>query len=232
VERLQKAKEELEDILRQLREEEQLMLLDALERRLVKMLQEQTKLFKETISLNIRLKETEAHARADADKARQLGDGEAGLAAESEKVLDILREEGTTVVIPDVVEDMRKDLDGLAVRLRALDAGPYTQQIQQDVMETLKELIQVIQEEMRKSQGGQGGEGEPQEGDQEDSLLPTSAELKMLKSLQVRVNNRTNEFERLKVKDDGERARIVEKQDGVGELTRTMADRINRQGEE
>jgi hypothetical protein len=99
-------------------------------------------------------------------------------------------------------------------------------------METLKELIQVIQEEMRKSQGGQGGGGEPQEGDQEDSLLPTSAELKMLKSLQVRVNNRTNEFERLKVKEDGERARIVEKQDGVGELTRTMADRINRQGEE
>jgi len=51
----------------------------------------------------------------------------------------------------------------------------------------------------------------------------------MLKSLQVRVNKRTATFDRMVKKEDDERARIAEKQDGVGTLTRTMADKLNRQ---
>jgi len=200
IERLEKAKKELEDILRQLREEEQLMLLEALERRFDRMLQQQTKIFKETLSLNLR-----------------------------EKVLDILHEEGSTIVIPDVIRDMKRDLEGLAVRLKKLDAGDYTQAVQQDVIETLTQLLEVIKEELERKQGGQGGNGDGQEGDQDENLLPTSAELKMLKSLQERVNKRTTTFDRMVKKDDDERNVIAEKQEGVGTLTRTMADKLNRQ---
>jgi len=232
IERLEKAREELEEILRQLREEEQLMLLEALERRFQRMLQQQTRIFKETLSLHLRLRDAPTPPRAVVDKAQQLANGETELSGEAEKVLDILREEGTTVVIPDVVEDMKRDLDGLAVRLRKLDAGEYTQQVQQDVMETLRELLEVIKEELDRRQGGQGGGGDGQEGDQDENLLPTSAELKMLKSLQVRVNKRTSTFDRMKEKDENERNRLAEKQEGVGSLTRTMADRLNRQEEE
>jgi len=229
IERLEKAKKELEDILRQLREEEQLMLLEALQRRFDRMLQQQTRIFKETLSLNLRIKDSPTPPRAAIDKAQQLGDGEAELSAESEKVLDILREEGSTVVIPDVMVDMKRDLDGLAARLRKLDAGDYTQAVQQDIMETLRELIDVIKEELNKKQGNGDGGGDGSEGDQDENLLPTSAELKMLKSLQVRVNKRTATFDRMVKKEDDERARIAEKQDGVGTLTRTMADKLNRQ---
>ena len=208
------------------------MLLEALERRFQRMLQQQTRIFKETLSLHLRLRDAPTPPRAVVDKAQQLANGETKLSAEAEKVLDILREEGTTVVIPDVVEDMKRDLDGLAVRLRKLDAGEYTQQVQQDVMETLRELLEVIKEELDRRQGGQGGGGDGQEGDQDENLLPTSAELKMLKSLQVRVNKRTSTFDRMKEKDENERNRLAEKQEGVGSLTRTMADRLNRQEEE
>jgi ribosomal protein L29 len=228
LERLEKAREELEEILRQMREEEQLMLLEALERRFDRMLQQQTRIFKETLSLHLRLKDSPTPPRAVVDKAQQLGDGEAELSVEAEKVLEILREEGTTIVIPDVIEDMKRDLSGLATRLRKLDAGDYTQAVQQDVMETLRELLEVIKEELNKRQGGEGG-GEGQEGENEDNLLPTSAELKMLKSLQVRVNKRTSTFDRMIRKEEDERLRIAEKQDSVGTLTRTMADRLNRQ---
>ena len=235
LERLEKAREELEEALRQLREEEQLMLLEALERRLVRMLQKQTKIHKETLSLNIRMREAEKAGRkpprAVVDKGHQLGDGQAELSVAAEKMLDILREEGTTVVIPDVMEDMKKDLDTLAKRLRKLDAGEFTQQIQSDVMETLRELIEVIKEELERRQGG-GRPGEPQEGDPEENLLPTSAELKMLKSLQVRVNKRTNTFDRMREKEEQDRLRIAEKQEAVGTLTRTMADRLNREEDE
>ncbi len=231
VERLEKAQEELEEALRQLREEEQLMLLDAIERRLTRMLQKQTALFKETISLDLRLRDSKQPTRADTDKSRQIAEGEGDLATEAEKLLELLREEGTTIVIPDVVDDMRKDLDMLAARLLKLDAGAYVQQVQQDVIATLKELIEVIQEERDKKQGGQQGNGDGQEGDSEDNLLPTSAELKMLKSLQVRVNRRTSDYERLREKDEGERGRLAEKQGSVGALTRTMADKLNREEE-
>jgi hypothetical protein len=232
IERLEKAKEDLEEALRQLREEEQLMLLDALERRFDRMLQQQTRIFKETLSLNLRLKDSPTPPRAVADKAQQLGDGEAELSAEADKVLEILREEGTTVVIPDVVVDMKRDLDGLAARLRRLDAGDYTQAVQQEVMETLRQLIEVIKEELERKQGEQGqGGNDSQEGDSDDDLLPTSAELKMLKSLQERVNKRTATFDRMVKKEDDERSRISEKQDGVGTLTRTMADKLNKQDE-
>ena len=236
LERLEKAREELEEALRQLREEEQLMLLEALERRLVRMLQQQTKIHKETLSLNIRMREAEKAGkkppRAVVDKGHQLGDGQSELSVAAEKILDILREEGTTVVIPDVMEDMRKDLDTLAKRLRKLEAGEYTQQIQQDVMETLRELIEVIKEELNSRQGGgqQGGDGS--ESDPDQGLLPTSAELKMLKSLQVRVNKRTNTFDRMRKKEEPDRLRIAEKQEAVGTLTRTMADRLNREEDE
>jgi hypothetical protein len=229
IERLEKAKEELEEILRQLREEEQLMLLEALERRLDRMLQQQTKIRNETLSLNLRMKDTPTPPRAVVDKAQQLGDGEAELSGEAEKILDILREEGTTVVIPDVIRDMKRDLDGLAARLRKLDAGDYTQAVQQDIIETLRELIEVIKEELERKQGGGEGNGDGSEGDQEENLLPNSAELKMLKSLQERVNKRTSTFDRMVKKEEDERGRLAEKQEGVGTLTRTMADKLNRQ---
>ena len=124
---------------------------------------------------------------------------------------------------------MKKDLDMLAGRLVAMKAGTYTQQVQQDVMETLRELIEVIKEELEKRQGGEQGNGDDMEGDQDDNLLPTSAELKMLKSLQVRVNKRTTQYDRLLEKEEPERARLAEKQESVGTLTRTMADRLNRE---
>jgi archaellum component FlaC len=123
---------------------------------------------------------------------------------------------------------MKRDLDGLAARLRNLDAGDYTQQVQQDVIETLRELLEVIKEELNRRQGEQQG-GDAGEGENEDNLLPTSAELKMLKSLQVRVNKRTSTFDRMVKKEEEERLRIAEKQDNVGALTRSMADALNRQ---
>jgi hypothetical protein len=237
VDRLKQAQEQLEEALRQLREEEQLMLLDAIERRLNKMLRDQMTIRTNTIALNLRVKDAakanRKPARADIDRARQLGDGESGIAAEAEKLLDMMREEGSTVVIPDVIADMQKDLDLLAVRLKKMLAGTYSQEIQTDIIQTLKELIEVIKEEReRKQGGGGGGGGGEQEGEQDEPLLPNSAELKMLRSLQSRVNRRTTRFEKLRTKEDDERTRLSGKQNGVADLTRTMADKLNRAEDE
>ena len=54
----------------------------------------------------------------------------------------------------------------------------------------------------------------------------------MLRSLQNRVNRRTKRFERLRDKDTDERGRLSGKQNGVADLTRTMADKLNREEDE
>ncbi|MGQ0614003.1 MAG: hypothetical protein ACT4PV_09730 [Planctomycetaceae bacterium] len=239
VERLQKAKKDLEDALRQLREEMQLMLLEAMERRFAAMLQKQRQITKDTIALNLRLRQSPEPSRADRDSAARLSALEGELASEAEKALEILKEEGSTVVIPEIVLDLKADLDNLAAMLAKLATDEYTQQIQRDVEITLEQLLRVIQEEVkRRDQKGQGGEGDPMEGDQEENLLPTSAELKMLKEMQVQVNRRTEFFERKlqagtqEVAElDEERTRVAKKQGAVGDLTRSMADKINRQNE-
>jgi len=239
VERLQQAKKQLEEALRQLREEMQLMLLEAMERRFQAMLQKQRRLSKETIALELRVRGG-APSRADRDDAARIAGGEAELAAESEKALEILREEGTTVVIPDVVEDLKHDLDALAALVGKLQTDAYTQQMQRDVETTLEQLVRVIQEEMKRRSGGGGEEGgDSSEGDFEESLLPTSAELKMLREMQGQVNRRTELFEKksragtqAKEALEEERGRIARKQHAVGELTRTMADKLNRQEDE
>ncbi len=240
LDRLEKARQELEEVLRQLREEEQLMLLDALEKRFRKMLRVQRGITKGTTALNLRVRDKDRAkvSRADRGKAKELSEGETGLAVDAEKVGDILREEGTSVVIPDVVDDLRQDLDSLALRITRLDVGEYTRRVQRDIEATLAELIQVIQEEREKRQGQGGGQGDGQEGEGEDRLLPSSAELKMLKALQVRINRRTSLFDRMaragRTKEadlDTERGRLVKKQDTVSGLTRNMADRLNREDE-
>ncbi len=238
LDRLKKAQEELEEALRQLKEEQQLMLLDALERRLGRMLAKQIRITKDTIALNLRLKSAKKPARADVDKSKQLAEGERELEGEAHKMLEILREEGTTVVIPEVVNDLKEDFQTLDERLMKLQTAEYTQQIQRDIEETLRQLIKVIQEERERRQGGGGGGQDSGEGDPDENLLPTSAELKMLREMQVRVSRRTVLYEKMKQHDETlatkrskERDRIAKKQKSVGSLTRTMADKLNREEE-
>ena len=60
----------------------------------------------------------------------------------------------------------------------------------------------------------------------------------MLREMQLRVNRRTGLYEKMKQHDETlaekrskERDRIAKKQKSVGSLTRTMADKLNREEE-
>ena len=79
-------------------------------------------------------------------------------------------------------------MESIANRLAALRVGPVTQTIEQETVETLEQLLEALkrmQQENEQQAGMAGGSGENQQ------LLPPSAELKLLRSSQLRVNTRT-----------------------------------------
>jgi hypothetical protein len=85
----------------------------------------------------------------------------------------------------------------VARRLRKTDVALVTQTIENDIIDTLKEMIEALkkaqQAQKQKQQQGQpqqGGGGKPQD----DKLIDRIAELKMIRSMQIRVNNRTTTY--------------------------------------
>ena len=95
---------------------------------------------------------------------------------------------GTTIAFPRVVEQLSEDMTASAERLAAAQVGAVTQVIQQEIVGTLEQLLEAVkrmqQENEQGKQGGSSQSGEP-------PLLPESAELKLLRASQQRVNTRT-----------------------------------------
>ncbi|MEX0717085.1 MAG: hypothetical protein WD066_10870 [Planctomycetaceae bacterium] len=192
--KLQKAKEKLEEILRQLREEEREQLLAALEQRFQRMLVLQKEVNRDTLVLNS-IYSKDQQVDAIAGRSRELSQKEQLIAEEALKALTLLKEDGTSVSFPLSVEQLREDMLTVARRLDQAQVGDLTQAIEKDIVEALEELIEALQKEMQKSdeekeqqqQQQQQQQGEPQD----PALVDAIAELKMLRSLQQRINRRT-----------------------------------------
>ena len=102
----------------------------------------------------------------------------------------LLREDGTSVSILVAVEDIEFDMAKIAERLQQTKADSLTRSMESDVVEALKELVETTQKEMAEMKQQQQ---QPQQGSQQEKpdLVNLMQEIKMLRSLQVRVNRRT-----------------------------------------
>lgn len=198
--KLQQAKEKLEEILRQLREEERALFLADLEARFQKMLGLQLVVYNGTVGLSKTPKEQweSRHRSRSIELARQ----EDEIALEAAKALTLLKEDGSSVAFPEAVQQLRQDMLTIARRLERSEVAELTQTIEKDVIEALEELITALQKEMEKQ--NEKKQQQPQEGEPQDPpLVDVLAELKMLRSLQLRINGRTR---RLGTLIDGEQA--------------------------
>lgn len=188
IKKLIEAKERIEELLRQLREEEREMLLRALEARFQKMLQLQQVVLDTTEELNPL--PNEKWQDREFARCRDAAATEREIAIEADKALEVLRADGSSVAFPEAVEQIRTDVADVAARLGREDAGKLTVAIEKEIIDALEEMILALQKEMeklREKKGQQGQSGQP--GD--PSLVDQLAELKMLKTLQLRVNRRT-----------------------------------------
>ena len=122
---LRQAKAELEEILRQLREEEMERMLAMLETRLNKMLEMQMRVYDDTRRLDRVPAETRT-AEFDIE-AGKLSFSERKILVEAEQTLNLLKEEGSSVAFPQTVATMIDDIDAVVRRLGEAKTDRLTQ---------------------------------------------------------------------------------------------------------
>lgn len=187
---LRAAKAELEKILQQLREEEMQRMLAMLEQRFRKMLAAQIDIYEATQRLDSvpvadRTRNDEIEAGRQSQREMELGD-------EARKALELLKQDGTAVAFPEAVKQLIEDMDQTASWLGEAKVGELTQALEQDIIASLEEMIAALEKaqkdlEQKENQPQQSPDSEPAEPPLVDSL----AELKMVRSLQMWVNKRT-----------------------------------------
>jgi hypothetical protein len=196
IEELESARAELEEILRQMREEEVERLLVQLETRIRTMLKAERGI--RDAALN--LVGAEAMSRREQQlEAARLGREQDEVTAEATRAILLMRDDGSAVAIPQALGQVRDDSAEAATRLARGDLTPATLEITAELVTGLEELLAAVEksrrDEPQRQQAGEGG-GRPAEPG-EQPLVDKLAELKMLRSLQVRVNARTDRFSRL-----------------------------------
>jgi len=190
---LEQAKAELERTLRQLRQEEMAETLTQLEERFKRMLAIQQKVLAGTEALGD-IDAAQRERSHELESAR-LGQQETKLVLECDKVLALLEQDGTAVAFREATSGIRADLEQAAERLGRFDVGSLTQSIVRDVVESLEEMLAALakaQEELEK-QMNQGQQGQ-QSGSEDQPLVDPLSELKLIRSLQLRVNRRTQQI--------------------------------------
>ena len=191
IEELEQAQRELEKVLSQLRKEERAERLRDLEARFREMLANQRTINEATSVLHGFGHEN--FQRAHRLQLAKLAADERSLSKDANACLHVLEEDATTVVFPRVVEQLVEDMDTVGKRLAELKVASLTQRIENEIVETLEQLIGAVQQMQQENEQG-GGMSKP--GNSKDQpLLPTSAELKLLRASQYRINTRTTAIE-------------------------------------
>jgi len=187
---LEQAKAELEEILRQLREEELARTLEQLERRFTEMLRMQEAVNRDTLGLhNIPVA---SRGKGEEIESGRLSREEGLILVEADKALAILKEDGTAVAFPRTVEQMRDDIAQVVDLLAETKVDDLTIAVENDIVLALKELIEALQKAKKDLKDKKQQQQQQQQGgEQQQPLIDQIAELKMIRSLQLRVNRRT-----------------------------------------
>jgi hypothetical protein len=143
-----------------------------------------------------------------------------------------MREEGSATAFPEAASQMREDMIQVMHRLERANVGEITQGTEEEIIRALEEMIAALQKAQKDAQSGGGGGGGGGGGDQDQPLVDKLAELKMIRSLQMRVNTRTQRYHKLLKEPALEQAdrpelidalqRLSEREERVHKITRDI----------
>ncbi len=195
--KMKEALEEIEDRLSQLREETNEEKLARLEARFQEMLNRQ----REASALTVEIEDKRANLgiihHRDQLLILRLATEETEIRELAQQAYDVLLEDGTSVVFPEVVQDIRVDLESASKLLQEDKTDQYTQLVQKEIETGIADLLDALKEARKKKNGGGGAGGQGGQGGK-TPLLKQSAELKILRMRQRRLNRRTSKLEKIK----------------------------------
>jgi hypothetical protein len=233
IKKMEEAKKKLENLLRQMREEEIERVLAALQARCEKMLMMQKQVLAGTEDLDrVVLKNLDKKPTSENKRwGLKLSDQEKEIVQEANKCIDILEAEGSAVAFPEVFQQVRQDMIHVQKRLELTDTSVVTVGIERDIISTLEEMIDALKKARAENQPEPGKPGQPgkagQPGDQK--LLELLQELKMVRSLQKRVNDRTNTYGKLFPNEEQARdAQIVRELRSLSERQQRIQEIVSR----
>lgn len=231
---LREAVDELEKILRQIREEEIERSLVDLESRLRRMNEQERMIREETGRLD--KLEGDARDRTLDIQANKLAIEQSKVVMEGQRALLLLQDEGSSTAFPEALDQIVRDAQTVAKKLSQGNVSSTTQAIEDEILFSLEELLESLKqvqkkrEENKRQASGQPGQG----GSEDQPLVDNLAELRLLKTLQLRVNRRTQSLaQRLdkiedtlgQVEDADSRAEMEElatRQQKIYEVTREI----------
>lgn len=201
IEELETARAELEEILRQLREDEVDRMLVQLAARVRQMLKDERAVRTGAGDLAAVAADpgSDPEDRERKLEAARLGRLQASVGQAAQRALIIVRDDGSAVAVPQALHQVRDDAEQASRRLERGDVDGTTLGLLDDLVAGLEELLAALEQAQNAARSGregrdrEGGRGPPGER----PLVDAIAELKMLRSLQLRVNARTSRFSQL-----------------------------------
>ena len=243
IENLEKGREKVEQTLEALQEAFRNQLIAYLKQKFTHMLTEQKAASHSTRSLDLKLRAIGLAAGGKAPRieikdrqlAQQIAARELKLTIVCDDILDVLSEDGTTLVFPEIVTELQADLKHVGDSLGKLQTGKATRMVQKDIEDTLTEILGALEEAAKKPPPPNPNKGRQKQNQNSSApLLAKSAELKMVRALQIRVNRRTGRFdgtregEKLSAQAKLQLQEIGRKQKEVEKLLRKIAGSIGQ----
>jgi hypothetical protein len=237
IKKMEEVRKRWEELLKQLREEEMERLLAALQVRCERMLAIQIEVFENTVRVEKAIDQNsdKKPGRGEEQRSLQLSDREGELTRQANSALQLLEAEGSAVAFVEAFLQVRDDSQHVVRRLGKVDVAAVTQTIEQDIIATLKEMVEALkkaQQEMQNKKQQQQQSG-GQQGNQ--NLIDILAELKMIRSMQIRVNSRTTTYGRQYTGEQAaapeiqkELENLAERQKKIFDVTNSIARGKNR----
>lgn len=233
-EAMEDALEDLKDAAKTLRkpdQAEQVFALQSLLRRMLKVQQD--------LSCRTRLLAAAPLTRLERLEFALLAKGERELTASANKALDVLGEDGTALVFPEAIKQVRADLVAVAGLLSRNDGGEITRGIQSDIERALIGMLDALAESQNDKppdppKPPTDGEAPPP-GD--PPIVSFLAELKLLRGMQDRCNRRTDCLAKVVPATVGRSVGLIylkqlgrtgEIQGNIGRLADRLAEQLNR----
>jgi hypothetical protein len=239
IQKMEEARKKLEKLLQQMREQEIERVLAALLARCEKMLALQQQVLLGTVDTDAAIKRT-ADGKPTRDhriESLKLSDKEKEIVQEANKCIDILEAEGTAVAFPESFQQLRTDMMHVQKRLEITDVQDLTQDLEKDIIVQLKDMIDALKKAQEKQDpdAGKSGKSGKSGPPPDPKLLELVQELKMIRALQKRVNDRTTVFGK---KIEGEQAAdqqvvrelriLADRQQRIQEIVRRIANGDNK----